>query len=326
MLQRTYQSRLSSASEKPRNSRIQTAIEIPQTKNHARNNADMDINRTSGKRVSASQRDLVNAGSDQATVRKLWKALAAVVFGLLLSVPGWAQAQYRFIKIDVPEATATAANGNSTHEIVGQFDDAEENTHGFVWNKGAPTTINVTGAVFTILNGINAAGDVMGTYGDEERNHAFVMIKGLLTTLDPPGDSSSQGGFINAKGEAVGTYRDGNPNPPDQVNKRRGFIWRKGMFTNTSINVPGDHPLFGTVALGINDIGEIVGNYVHEDDKIIPGNPDTTPPIPPSPSIATASCGAEQASSPRLTCPTRIIRSRKESTTLGRSWGLMLCL
>jgi uncharacterized membrane protein len=245
----------------------------------------MDINRTSGKRVSASQRDLVNAGSDQATVRKVWKALAAVVFGLLLSVPGWAQAQYRFIKIDVPEATATAANGNSTHEIVGQFYDADENTHGFVWNKGAPTTIDVTGAVFTILNGINAAGDVMGTYGDGERNHAFVMIKGILTTLDPPGDSSSQGGFINAKGEAVGTYRDGNPNPkpPDQVNKRRGFIWRKGMFTNTSINVPGDHPLFGTVALGINDIGEIVGNYVHEDDKIIPGNPDTTPPIPPIP-------------------------------------------
>jgi uncharacterized membrane protein len=64
----------------------------------------------------------------------------------------------------------------------------------------------------------------------------------------------SQGGFINAKGEAVGTYRD-----EDQ--KRHGFIWRKGVFT--SFNVPGDGPdPSGTVAFGINDIGEVVGTYV----------------------------------------------------------------
>jgi uncharacterized membrane protein len=95
----------------------------------------------------------------------------------------------------------------------------------------------------------------MGTYGDGGRNHAFVMIKRILTTLDPPDDRNSQGGFINAQGEAVGTYRDA-------TQKRHGFIWRKGIFTNTSINVPGDHPLFGTVAQGINDIGEVVGNFV----------------------------------------------------------------
>jgi uncharacterized membrane protein len=130
------------------------------------------------------------------------------------------------------------------------------NTHGFVWNKGAPTTIDVPGAVATSLNGINAAGDVMGTYGKGGRNHAFVMTKGILTTLDPtPDDTNSQGGFINAQGEAIGTYRDA-------TQKRHGFIWRKGIFTNTSINVPGDHPLFGTVAQGINDIGHVVGNYV----------------------------------------------------------------
>jgi hypothetical protein len=87
----------------------------------------MDINRTSGKRVSASQRDFVTAQSNQATIRKPWKSLAAVAFGLLLSVPGLTQAQYRFSTIDVPGATATAANGNSTNEIAGQFNDAGGN-------------------------------------------------------------------------------------------------------------------------------------------------------------------------------------------------------
>jgi hypothetical protein len=98
-------------------------------------------------------------------VRKSWKSLAAVAFGLFLSVPGLTQAQYRFTTIDVPGATRTAANGNSTHQVVGDFDDAG-GTHGFVLNNdnGVFTTIDVPGAKSTSLNGINAAGQLAGTY------------------------------------------------------------------------------------------------------------------------------------------------------------------
>ena len=92
----------------------------------------MDIKRTSGKRVSASQRDSFTAQSNQATIPKPWKSLAAVAFGLFLSVPGLTQAQYTFTTIDVPGSTRTAANGNSTHEIVGEFNDVVGNTHGFL--------------------------------------------------------------------------------------------------------------------------------------------------------------------------------------------------
>ena len=60
------------------------------------------------KRVSASQRDFVTAQGNQAAIRKPWKSLAAVAFGLLPSVPGLAQAQYSFFTIDVPGATRTA--------------------------------------------------------------------------------------------------------------------------------------------------------------------------------------------------------------------------
>src|SRR5206468_5258474 len=134
----------------------------------------MDISRTSAKRVSASQRGFVTAQSNQATIRKPWKSLAAVAFGLLLSVPGLTQAQYRFSTIDVPAASRTAANGNSTHEIVGDFDDADGNTHGFVLNKGVFTTIDLPSAVATFINGINAPERLAGTYIDDGgTSHAF---------------------------------------------------------------------------------------------------------------------------------------------------------
>jgi hypothetical protein len=108
----------------------------------------MNIKPTSGKRVSASQRDSFIAQSNQATIRKPLKSLATVAFGLFLSVPGLTQAQYIFTTFDVPNATATAANGNSTNAIAGQFDDANGNTHGFVLNKGVFTQIDVLPACF----------------------------------------------------------------------------------------------------------------------------------------------------------------------------------
>ena len=71
----------------------------------------MEITRTSGKRVSAGQRDLATVASNQAAVRRLLKNLATIVFGLLLSIPGLARAQYSFTTIDKPGAISTAANG-----------------------------------------------------------------------------------------------------------------------------------------------------------------------------------------------------------------------
>ena len=217
----------------------------------------MDIKRTSGKRVSASQRDSFTAQSNKTTIRRPWKSLATVVFGLLLSVPGLTQAQYNFTTIDVPGATATAANGNSTNQIVGEYDDAD-GTHGFVWNNGVFTTkLNFPDAISTSLNGINASGQLVGTYfgaGGVSMRRAFFGNNGYFTTLLPPvaGVIRSQGGFINAQGQAVGSYRD--------ATKAYGFIWRNGTFTTLLIDVQKDD--LATVPFGINDIGMVVGDYV----------------------------------------------------------------
>jgi uncharacterized membrane protein len=191
---------------------------------------------------------------------KIQKKVMALAFGLLLGFPGVARADlmFNFTTIDVPGAANTAANANTTNAIAGEYDDAGGITHGFILSRGVYTTFNASAppdvVSSTIINGINAAGQLAGTYTGSSRLHAFFWSQGVLTTLDPPGSTRSLGGFLNAQGQVVGTYR----NPPND--KRHGFLWSRGVFT--TFNVPDDHPVFGTVALGINDLGQIVGDYV----------------------------------------------------------------
>src|SRR5262249_36762643 len=142
--------------------------------------------------------------------------------------------------------------------IAGEYDDLSGATHGFILIASSYRTIDVRPPQsYTAINGINFAGQLAGTYIDRSGGfHAFFSDKGVaFTTLTPPRSVRSQGGFINSQGQVVGTYRS-----PD--NKRHGFLWSSGTFINTTINVPGDDPVLGTVAFGINDLGQIVGDYV----------------------------------------------------------------
>ncbi|HEY5744877.1 MAG TPA: hypothetical protein VIU12_02265, partial [Chryseolinea sp.] len=194
-----------------------------------------------------------------ATFRSLWKPLGVFIFGLLFYSQELVQAQYTFTTIDVPGATAQSANGNSTHEVAGDFTD-NDGTHGFVLSKGVFTTVNVPGAKLTQINGINAPGRFAGTYsetGDLATNaRGYFSSKGDFVTIHPPQSSRTQVGFLNAQGQVVGAFRD---NTASQ--KRRGFIWKDGHFT--IFNVPGDDAApGGTIAFGINDKGETVGNYL----------------------------------------------------------------
>jgi probable HAF family extracellular repeat protein len=193
--------------------------------------------------------------------------LAAALLGLVMSVPGLANAEYNFTTIDVPGSTGAGCVGNSTHAISGEYyrDVNFEDFHGFVLSKGVFTFIDVPGAVGTGIYGISANGLLAGTYDDGTRLHAFFRSKkGVVTTLDPPGSIRSEGYKLNAQGQVVGYYRDPS-------NKRHAFTWDKGVYT--TFNVPGDHPVNGTGAFGINDRGQVVGWY-HEDNgnPAVPGN------------------------------------------------------
>jgi probable HAF family extracellular repeat protein len=52
-------------------------------------------------------------------------------------------ADYRFVKIDFPDASATAASGiNARGNIVGRYDDANGVVHGFLLRKGVFISID----------------------------------------------------------------------------------------------------------------------------------------------------------------------------------------
>src|SRR5690349_2503934 len=73
------------------------------------------------------------------TVRR---ALAGIAIGLLAQAgsPATARAQYAFTTLDMPGSEATYADGNSVGRIVGEFDDADGNTHGFIRSRGGVFT------------------------------------------------------------------------------------------------------------------------------------------------------------------------------------------
>src|SRR5947209_17255863 len=73
----------------------------------------------------------------------------------------------RYSTIDVPNSTSTFALGiNARGDIVGQYDDRNGVTHGFLLRKGLFSTIDFPRASSTLARAINARGDIVGTSTD----------------------------------------------------------------------------------------------------------------------------------------------------------------
>ena len=116
-------------------------------------------------------------------------------------------------------------------------------------------TIDVSGATFTATVGINAAGQIVGTYTDAAGIfHGFLDSGGVFTTIDDanagPGSLGSQARGINASGQIVGFSQDA-------AGTDHGFLDSQGVFT--PINDP--NTASGTAATGINNGGQIVGAF-----------------------------------------------------------------
>jgi uncharacterized membrane protein len=67
---------------------------------------------------------------------------------------------------------------NSFGTVVGWYTDWQGKAHGLLRTaKGKITIIDVPGADFTELIGINDAGTIVGQYGDALGNHGFIATK-----------------------------------------------------------------------------------------------------------------------------------------------------
>ena len=113
--------------------------------------------------------------------------------------------------------------------------------HGFLYEAGVFTMLDVPGANNTTPSGINDDGQIVGYYsvgfGSEFRQHGFLYAAGGFTVLDVPGATHTQAFGINSNGQIVGVYNDSSG--------YHGFLYDAGVFT----------PLDVSMAFGINDVG-----------------------------------------------------------------------
>src|SRR4051812_9243757 len=76
-------------------------------------------------------------------------------------------------------------------------------SRGHAAHPSAPvfTTIDPPNAVITVPYGINARGDIVGTYLDSDGvQHGFLLRKGVYTTIDFPGAEGTEARGIGPNG------------------------------------------------------------------------------------------------------------------------------
>src|SRR5205085_12662667 len=118
------------------------------------------------------------------------------------------------------------------------------------------TTIDVPGAGFSYVNGINSAGDMIGNYGTIDNGmdgHGFVYSQGTFTFIDYPGAEVTNAHGINDSGVIVGSANFSSGRII------HGFIYDGQTFN--FIDVPGQNQ---TIAWGLNNAGDVVaeaGNF-----------------------------------------------------------------
>jgi probable HAF family extracellular repeat protein len=210
------------------------------------------------------------------TMKIRWAGTAAITLILLLAFTARLKAQ-TYTQIKVPGAVETEAHGiNAFGQIVGSWQDASGNTHGFLYNAGTFTSFDYPGSNQTTPYAINNAGDIVG---DHDASLGFLLkggVGGVFSTINGLGwdinnfDFIAAGsGFIDSSGNAysiqfpgaqstlswgindafeiVGTWDDGS--------RTHGFFYNGSYNT---VDVPSQADTSGS---GINTLGDMVGYY-----------------------------------------------------------------
>jgi probable HAF family extracellular repeat protein len=175
-------------------------------------------------------------------------------------------------RIDVPGAVGTGGSGvNNRGQVVGAYSDDAGTVHGYLWDRGRFTTIDVPGAVITQPLDITDRGQVIGFYLDDLTGrpgtiHGYLWERGRLATIDAPDAPVTVPLDINNRGQVVGQLRTDVTVPPADDPGTGGFLLAKGAKGPfTRVGFPGAPK---SIATGLNDRGQIVGNYQ---------NPNPTP-------------------------------------------------
>jgi len=180
---------------------------------------------------------------------------------------GWVNVDGHFRNVDFPTGSpaSPAINQNlgvnDQGVVVGFYNDANGNSHGYEYNIwthrfSTVTDPNAPSASLTAA-AINGRGDVAGFYTNPATGNTdgFLLSHGQFTDLAVPGASSTMALGVNNFDEVVGTYTVGSGSSAVM----HGFTWtpQRGFRT-----VDDPHGVGTTTINGVNDFGQLVGFYV----------------------------------------------------------------
>jgi uncharacterized membrane protein len=158
-----------------------------------------------------------------------------------------------FTSIDYPGAMSTGARSsvwlriNAAGTIVGGYEDASGDGHGFLLSNENFLTVDGSGAL-SELNAINRDGEILADHVDANSNLISLLLSGgTVTHVSFPNGIETSVNSINGTGEIVGYHTDS-----DQ--RTHGYLLLRGLFE--SFDFPGAN---FTVASAINDAKQIVG-------------------------------------------------------------------
>lgn len=157
---------------------------------------------------------------------------------------------------------------NNAGAIAGYYQTPSGATYGFLYQNGAYTTLDPFGSSNVSIFGIDARGNVIGSFNIENaqgQSAVYGFVYGQLTgyqvlsdphSLLPNGLPDTDGFGLNASGVAIGDYFGPGPHA-FFGGQYDGYVYQDGNYT--TINPPTS---FRTTPLAIDDAGDIVGNYV----------------------------------------------------------------
>jgi uncharacterized membrane protein len=108
---------------------------------------------------------------------------------------------------DPPNATQAVAIGIRGDDIVGGYPSGSDR-HGFLLADGQYTTIDVPGASFTNVTGIDSRGQMVGRYTLNGVTHGYFLSGGQITSFDFPDSILTGATAISPNGDIVGRFQD----------------------------------------------------------------------------------------------------------------------
>jgi probable HAF family extracellular repeat protein len=138
----------------------------------------------------------------------------------IIEIPGSSNRQLFSCRIN-----STAAQGiNNMGQIVGSFLDTNNIRHGFLWQAGTFTQIDVPGAISTEAQGINNSSQIVGAFVDASGlSHGFLRDGDTFTRIAVPDATSTEANGINNSSQIVGAFVVPEA-PPETGRITRGYV------------------------------------------------------------------------------------------------------